>query len=559
MRLYFDCTTSNQLCQENSQHNEPIQVYRAKLRSGRIVLIKVCQSQATINQVYGWNILETFTPPTAGTYCPACGKVLGEGEVLCASGICSHCCGYDCAVRRICIDCHQHINNNTTLCSNKRCANCCLNSCTLCARCHLHTADRCQNNHCSACCPVGCIRCARCNVHNPERRCQHCNSCRSCCQCRVCNNCSRLATCAACISCRTHCVCEQRRNMSQSNYGAAFEAKNRTDRKLFDCSRLVGVEWEYNSAANGTPLTNWKTKWHSQLIHDGSCGLEAVTPPAAGDHMVNCLRELGKAFVEGRAEIDERCGIHVHIDSSDLSWYDMRRLLHTYAQVEPILYMLAGQNRINNRYCIPCGDTYIKAMNRLPTQVQIDVVEERIKQVEASLKLRKLPPLDESTKRSWREKVGLEAVKDGILEVAFNQRRPEEARNHQRNKPSKKDGSRYKGLNLCPWLAGRRTRAKDTTLEFRLHRNVRGDDAERVVNWAKLCARLVDWSVKASDQEAKNLPKSALKALCNVIAPECAPYIKERVQLWRKATSFQMGTRRKIYLDKGKYCMRNKD
>lgn len=563
MRIYFDCHrlgVNGAICKRDGHHNAAtVKLYTARMQNGRNVIIKCCEYQATHPELFGWLDAKLYTPPTEGVeHCKDCGKLRQEGVIFCSNGVCRECCNFVC---RPCTQCQQHTVIRGS-CPNALCATCCGRTCTRCARCNNHATERCRENSlCRTCCNRNCPICQHCGIHS-SNRCPHCNSCRAtssraaCCACRICRECSRMGACA-CRNCRSHCQCEARRNMSRTDYGMPFVAK-RMERKLFDCSRLVGVEWEYNNAVSNTALSNWKTKWHGQIVSDGSCGQEVVTPPAAGDHLVNCLKDLGNAFVADRAEIDDRCGIHVHVDAADLSWYDMRRLLTTYAHVEPLLYLLAGQNRITNRYCVPCGETYVNAMGQLPKQTEINAVEERIRQTDASLLARKLPPLAEQTKRAWREKVGIDAMKGGILEVAFNQR-GDAARQHQRGKPGKKDGARYKGLNLCPWLAGRRMKAKDTTIEFRLHRNVKGPDFERVINWAKVCARLVDWSVKASDNDVKQLPKSALKSLCKVIAPECEKYIVERVKFWRMATSVKLGTKRKIYLKDGKYIMRLKD
>ena len=303
--------------------------------------------------------------------------------------------------------------------------------------------------------------------------------------------------------------------MSQVDYGKPWEAKDKKERSLFDCSRLVGVEWEYNTVTNQAKMNGWKDKWHGQIAHDGSCGYEAVTPPIAGDHMVNCLTDLSKAFKDGEAEIDDRCGIHVHVDASDIAWPDMYRLLKTYALVEPILYMLAGQHRSANRYCVPCGDQYLGALSKTDP-------------------------------------------KGEVISVAFNQGSAERAHQYMKGNPGKKDGNRYKGLNLCPWLVGRKIKAKDTTLEFRLHRNAPFKDVDRVINWTKTCAMLVDWSVKASDGDVKKLPKSGLRALCQVIAPECNDWIIERLKAWKTGTSFNNGIGRRISLREGKYCLKAK-
>ncbi len=72
-------------------------------------------------------------------------------------------------------------------------------------------------------------------------------------------------------------------------------------------------------------------------------------------------------------------------------------------------------------------------------------------------------------------------------------------------------------------------------MEFRLHANSL-DAGGRVLGWAKLCARLVDWCHSASNKEAEALPNSALKALC-IIAPDLKDWILKRILDWRKVTS----------------------
>lgn len=240
----------------------------------------------------------------------------------------------------------------------------------------------------------------------------------------------------------------------------------------------------------------------------------------SGDYISQCLTDLGKAFHNGNAEADERCGIHVHVDATDFSWADMYRLLWVYSHVEPVLYLLAGQQRIENHYCQPCGIDYRQA-------------------------------LGESLLEKGKDRKGR------VLEVAFfadsyRRKGSWDGRTYQRRGPGKKDGGRYRGLNLCPWLAGRKAKRPDTTLEFRLHRNTL--DAKRVVGWAQLCARLVDWCAKATDKEAEDLPKSALRALCQVIAPDCAPWILNRVRGWRNDLPMDgCNYVRRIHLSEGRY------
>lgn len=266
-------------------------------------------------------------------------------------------------------------------------------------------------------------------------------------------------------------------------------------------ARLLGIELEYNDdATDRVPLESFCRAWRAGDHYDGSCGREIVTAPIAGKHVDACLTALGRALKAASVGADKRCGVHVHVDASDLMWADMFRLLHVYAKVEPILYLLAGQHRVTNTYCEPVGDKYRAALSSVDR-------------------------------------------KGDVLSAAYNRGGASGARRYVRdNAPTKKDGGRYKGLNICPWLVGRRANRrgkskvvkKDTTVEFRLHRNTL--DIRRVAEWAKLCERLVSWCAKASDAEARALPKSALRALM-VIAPDSKAWIMQRVKEWRKATA----------------------
>lgn len=253
--------------------------------------------------------------------------------------------------------------------------------------------------------------------------------------------------------------------------------------------RLAGIELEYNQVQDSAPIADFLDAWRAGHHSDGSCGWEVVTAPIAGKHVDACLKALGRAFDQAETEANESCGIHVHVDAGDMRWADMYRLLHVYAKVEPLLYLLGGQKRMQNTYCMPVGKLYTQAMANVDRKGQ-------------------------------------------CLAVAYAS---PEGRMAARRNPGKKAGGRYRGLNICPWLAGRRRQQirPDTTVEFRIHRN--SLDMSRVTGWVKLLVTLVDWCAKATDKEAAALPRSALRALC-ALAPESKEWILARVKAWRRAT-----------------------
>lgn len=271
--------------------------------------------------------------------------------------------------------------------------------------------------------------------------------------------------------------------------------------------RLAGIEWEFNTYPEGQ-LKKWQKKWKAGIHEDGSCGSEAVTPPEAGKRREVCLSELGKIL--STFEVNEKCGIHVHVDARDYYWADTYRLLRFYAHVEPLLYLLAGQRRTTNTYAAPVGNAFLAALKE-------------------------------------------EDPKKAILSVVHGG----DGKNEQRFSPSKKASGRYKGLNLAPWVYGRRERVQpkrttgarnrhlkpfmkvvdgvrsDSTFEFRLHEN--SQDSGRVIAWSNLCVDMVDFVVKMNDKQVADLcGKSPLRALL-AASPESRAFVLTRIRQWRKA------------------------
>lgn len=379
--------------------------------------------------------------------------------------------------------------------------------------------DCCTHDHCPRCVRIGPLNRVECHgseTTGGEHLCSHCDQCENHCECFYCEACEshQETGCDSCGVCSECCTCERCEECgyiqccctASRQAGSPFlPMKSKLSR--FDCERLVGVEIEYNEVNSRAPITSWCRSWRAGVHDDGSCGQEIVTAPMAGDWIEECIGSLGEKLKEAGATIDNRCGVHVHVDVKDYSWHDMYRLLWVYAKIEPLLYLFAGQHRIVNTYCTPCGNKFTDALS------QID-------------------------------------RKGAILDLVYN-RDPGRGKKYVRDyKPGKKDGGRYRGLNICPWLAGRRANGKrkqakpvknDTTVEFRLHRNTK--DMSRVVGWTKLCARLVDWCANATDREAQELfidskgnIRSPLRAL-SVIAPDCKQWMFERITGWRKACS----------------------
>jgi hypothetical protein len=310
----------------------------------------------------------------------------------------------------------------------------------------------------------------------------------------ICDECGSLTTCGCC-----RCNGTARTDSIGRRYGEPGKpwVADIKARKGFNSTRLIGFEYEFNHAQSysqiGEACARWRAGWHT----DGSCGEEVVSAPISGDHIAGCLTDLCKALRRSNAEVNSSCSMHVHVDARDFHWVDVYRLLRVYAYLEPVLYMLGGQSRVRNSYCRPVGAQYVQALRATD-------------------------------------------IKAAIMGVAFGDGAAR-VRQTQRSRPGKKGGVRYQGLNLLPWLAGRRSTGRhkpDTTIEFRIHRNVEPQNYNRAIHWCQTLARIVDWVAKASEKDLEALPRSPLRGLATVIAPDQKEWIIQRVREWRAATSF---------------------
>jgi hypothetical protein len=226
------------------------------------------------------------------------------------------------------------------------------------------------HEHCDSC-ELPCLHLSSCGV------------CGDCCSdnCLVCESCNEHISAifdshrfhGDCLRCNICCDCdsddedsdelddEENESFQETpSYGKPLLAQSKKDRLTFNSVRLAGVEWEYNYVDSNKSLENWKQRWGGTIHYDASCGEEAVTSPMAGDYIAKVITELGAAFKTGCAKIDDKCSVHVHVDAHDYSWHDMFKLLKVYSKVEPLLYLLAGQQRLANRYCVPIGKDFSK-------------------------------------------------------------------------------------------------------------------------------------------------------------------------------------------------------
>jgi len=171
---------------------------------------------------------------------------------------------------------------------------------------------------CLQCDACGCIctRCTKCNRRIPASRAHYCSNC---------------AVCRKCDTCRhmPHFVPPHRMKNVRTNVPMVIN-------KL---PRLLGIELELSDWGR---LTNYHfTKLSYTQAHDWSVqpsGLEMVVSPLKGDAFIRGMIELATACEQYHATCNDSCAFHVHVDGSDLSYWEIRRLLRVYSRLEAEIY-----------------------------------------------------------------------------------------------------------------------------------------------------------------------------------------------------------------------------
>ena len=382
-------------------------------------------------------------------------------------------------------------------CANRRCAKRTLELCAHCKRCAtccacLHCKDckspitwvcpRCRNGPC--CCE--CIECGACGARfEREVICRRCGRCQAnCCRCVTCEGCREpfAAVCRSCTRCPTCCLCGsddaldgdeaptvggERAKVRYVNapIPIRFHLASRTEKKRNASPRFIAAEIEVASV-DTNPLMNLEMMvqlWGAAIVHDGSLpptGFEICTAPAAGDKFCQQIDAICESLARAGARVTGACGLHVHVDARDCSYYDIRRLVQVYAAIEDTLFAMVPPARRTARFCLPCAQRYLATIGdgRLPYK----------------------------------------AAKEKVIQGIYGRGTLESEAGSEAQKLRKKKylPARYAAVNLHSWMYR-------GTIECRMFGGT--VKAHKIIAWGKLWARIMDYVVARTDDEVRRV------------------------------------------------------
>ena len=115
----------------------------------------------------------------------------------------------------------------------------------------------------------------------------------------------------------------------------------------------VGIELEYENC--GRIRDHWDRQYWS-MVHDPSLrnrGMEFVSGVLKPKDLYAAYNEVKRYIEEGHVSATKRCGVHVHLNASDLTYREVWNLLTLYALMEPTIFKQFADGREMSHFCVP--------------------------------------------------------------------------------------------------------------------------------------------------------------------------------------------------------------
>lgn len=167
--------------------------------------------------------------------------------------------------------------------------------------------------------------------------------------------------------------------------------------KFFDSKRTFGVELEVNTddrfnlksivkpavKDRQIVVTGWDQSSNNNYWHiksDSTCGYigkhrdygsEVVSFKAVGWKDLNEITLVAKTLQEAKVDINENCGLHVHVGIEDFSDNDVGILLARWMKIENIFCQMLPSHRIDNLHCKLWSKKKLYRKNKRYTALEI--------------------------------------------------------------------------------------------------------------------------------------------------------------------------------------------
>ena len=159
---------------------------------------------------------------------------------------------------------------------------------------------------------------------------------------------------------------------SSRRYGVEVEFINLDYDDLERIAKSLGIGMEYwdldyDEEDEPRDYSKWSYTSDGSLRDNKGDDIELVSPIIQTKTQEDQLKEILRCIREDGGSVNKSCGLHVHMDISDLSFRDIRTIVYKYNQFEEEIdkFMPKSRRKGNHSYCLPTNQVYDKIHKRL--------------------------------------------------------------------------------------------------------------------------------------------------------------------------------------------------
>lgn len=114
----------------------------------------------------------------------------------------------------------------------------------------------------------------------------------------------------------------------------------------------VGLELEYEKCKGDLAILS--PSWHTEIDHSlRAGGLEFISVPLMRTMVRPAIREMLKSANSVGAKVTLRCGLHVHVNVTHMTWAQLFQFTTYYTLLEPYLFSEFAPGREESHFCVP--------------------------------------------------------------------------------------------------------------------------------------------------------------------------------------------------------------
>ena len=114
----------------------------------------------------------------------------------------------------------------------------------------------------------------------------------------------------------------------------------------------VGIELEFEEAGPGV-FDDSLRDWNIVIDHSLRNGVEYVSNILEPKQVPDALRLAYERFTKYKLRASARCGVHVHMNISDMTYSEIMRFMMLYCILEPCIFERFARERVTNHFCVP--------------------------------------------------------------------------------------------------------------------------------------------------------------------------------------------------------------